>query len=205
MHYFKTDELSIKDKKKKLVGAVIPRPVALILTESDEEIINIAPFSYFNIVTYNPPIISVSIQRANGEVKDTARNILSSKQAAVHIVDENILENANQTSASLPPEQSELTLTDFTLVPSVDIEVPGIKEAAIRYETKLYNHIVITNEEAEKTADLLLLEIVSYHIAERVYDAEREYILAEKLAPVSRLAGNDYSKLGPQFTLERPN
>lgn len=204
MHYFKTKDLSINEAKKKLVASVLPRPVGMVLSQSEEGIINIAPFSYFNIVTYNPPIVAFSFQRVNGQSKDTARNILTTKEATVHIVTEHIIEEANKTSAPLGPDESELDLTNFTLDESRDIKVPGIKEALVRYETKLYQHSVIYNHDNEATADLILLEVLSYHIDDSVYNEDKDYILADKLAPVARLAGNDYSKLGETFTLKRP-
>lgn len=203
MHYFKASDLSLKDKKKKLSGSVIPRPIALVLTQS-ESVINVAPFSYFNIVSNNPPIVSVSVQRLNGELKDTSRNILENRQATVHIVTESIVEEANKTSAPFASDVSELDHASFTLIDSVDIETPGIKEADVCYETTLYNHLEIKDNEGIVTADLLLLEVVAFHISEEVYDSDKEYIIADKLQAVSRLAGADYAKVGEQFALVRP-
>ncbi|CAM5210594.1 Flavin reductase (DIM6/NTAB) family NADH-FMN oxidoreductase RutF OS=Ureibacillus acetophenoni OX=614649 GN=SAMN05877842_11242 PE=3 SV=1 [Ureibacillus acetophenoni] len=67
-----------RDNYKLLIGTIIPRPIAFVTTKSDEGVINGAPFSYFNIVSSNPPMISVSISRKNGQLKDTARNIYQS-------------------------------------------------------------------------------------------------------------------------------
>lgn len=187
-----------------MVGSVIPRPVALIASQTENGNVNLAPFSYFNIVTYRPPIVSISVQRVNGEMKDTARNILKNQQAVVHIVDQKNVEEANKTSAILKPEESELPLTEFTLQPSQVITVPGIKEAKIRFETKLYKHLVI-EEEGIATADLLLLNVVHYSLDETVYDTQTGYVDANELAPVSRLAGNDYAGLGETFELVRPS
>ena len=72
---FSPEQLTDKEKKKFLIGSVIPRPIALVSTMSDDGIVNVAPFSYFNIVTYDPPMLSVAVQRTNGESKDTAKCI----------------------------------------------------------------------------------------------------------------------------------
>lgn len=204
MHYFKSSELSKKDKKKKLSGSVIPRPIALILTQ-DQGIINIAPFSYFNIVSNDPPIVSVAIQRNEGQIKDTARNILATKEASLHIVSEFNVEEANKTSASLGPDESELDLANFSLVESSLIETPALNEAAIRYEVKLHQHIEIKNTDDVTVSDLMLLEVLAFHIDEAVYDESKGYIIADELKAVSRLAGSDYAKVGEQFALIRPN
>ncbi|MBZ6526747.1 flavin reductase family protein [Aerococcaceae bacterium DSM 111021] len=204
MHYFNADNLSSKDKKKKLAGTVIPRPIALVMTQSDE-VINIAPFSYFNIVSNDPPLLSIAIQRSNGELKDTSRNILAKQEATVHIVDEDIVKEANKTSATLPADESELKVSNFNLVESNIIGTPGIREAAVRYETTLYNAMEIKNSEELIVADLIVLEVVGFHLAGKIYDEETGYIIADKLKPVSRLAGADYAKLGDQFDLIRPD
>ncbi len=73
MVHFSPEEISERDNYKFMIGSIIPRPIALITSVSDDEVLNIAPFSYFNIVTSNPPIVSVAFQRKNGELKDTAR------------------------------------------------------------------------------------------------------------------------------------
>lgn len=73
-------ELSERENYKLLIGSVIPRPVAVVSTISDKEVLNIAPFSYFNIVSSNPPMLSLAIQRKDGEMKDTARNIVGRKK-----------------------------------------------------------------------------------------------------------------------------
>lgn len=199
---FSPEELTEKEQKKLLIGSVIPRPIALVTTMSKAGIINVAPFSYFNIVTYNPPMLSIAVQRVNGESKDTARNILENKEAVVHVVSEENVVAANKSAASLGPEESELEIAGFTAVPSKAIKLPGINEAKVRFETSLYESLVIYNEDNIATTDLLLLTVEHFHIDESVY--HDGYISAEKLRAVSRLAGSDYAEIGKVFTLERP-
>lgn len=204
MLHFSPEQLTGKEKYKLLIGSVIPRPIAFISTQSNEGVVNLAPFSYFNMVTYRPPVLSVAIQRKDGNLKDTARNILSTKEAVVHVVDVSNVEEVNKTSAPLGPSQSELEVSDFTLVPSVSIKVPGVKEAKVRYETEFLDSITIYDE-GIATADLILLKIVHYHVDETVYNTENGYVSAEKLEAVSRLAGNDYAEIGETFSLIRPD
>ena len=126
--------MSERENYKFLIGSIIPRPIAFVTTMSKDGILNGAPFSYFNIVSSNPPMISLAIQRSEGKQKDTARNIIESKEFVIHIVDEQNVEKINQTAASLPPDQSEIELAKLTPVESVKISVPGVKEAKIRME-----------------------------------------------------------------------
>lgn len=199
---FSPEQLTEKEKKKFLIGSVIPRPIALVSTISEEGIVNVAPFSYFNIVTYDPPMLSVAVQRADGKSKDTARNILASGEAVLHIVDSDNVEQANNTSAPLSKDESELEISSFTAVDSKIVKVPGLNEAKVRYETELYENVVIYNEENIPTTDLLLLKVKHYHIDSEIY--QNGYIDPLKLKAVSRLAGNDYADIGEIFTVERP-
>jgi len=199
---FSLEELTEKERKKLLIGSVIPRPIALVTSMSEAGVLNLAPFSYFNIVTYDPPILSVAVQRVNGESKDTARNILKNKEAVVHIVSAENVEGANESAAPLGPEESELALSGFTTVSSKQIKVVGIQESKVRLETTLYQSVLIYNEDELATTDLLLLRVKHFHIDESIY--QEGYIHPEKLAAVSRLAGDDYAEIGKIFTIKRP-
>lgn len=197
------DPVSLPEREnyKFLIGSIIPRPIAFVTTLSKGGVVNGAPFSYFNIVSANPPMISLSIQRAQGRQKDTARNILESKEFVVHIVDELNVEKVNQTAASLPPDQSEIEAAGFTAEASEKIAVPGVKEAKIRMECVLEHALELGGTDSSGT-DFIIGKVVQFHIEEDLYDKGR--IDQKGLAAVSRLAGNDYAKIGEVFTIERP-
>lgn len=192
---------SERENYKLLIGSIIPRPIAFVTTKSEQGVINGAPFSYFNIVSSNPPMISLAIQRPNGRLKDTARHIHHQQQFVVHIVDEDNVEQVNETAASLPVTESELARTNFTLVDSQQIAVPGIREAKIRMECRLVQSVPLMNGE-EQTGDLFIGEVVQFHIDEAIYHEGR--IDPRKLNAVSRLAGSNYAKVGEIFSIERP-
>ncbi len=201
MYSINPKEASEKDVNKILKGTIIPRPIAFVTTMSEEMIVNGAPFSYFNIVTTNPPMISLSIQRVDGELKDTARNIYKTNEFVVHIVDRDNVAKINETAATLPYNQSELDLAKLTQVPSEQVSVPGIKEAKVRMECKLTKAIPLGYNET--VCDLFIGEVVQFHLDEAIYE-ENGRISAETLNPVSRLAGAEYANIGELFTIERP-
>ncbi|MGG1400704.1 flavin reductase family protein [Bacillus salipaludis] len=193
--------MSERDNYKFLIGSIIPRPIAFVTTMSKNGILNGAPFSYFNIVSSNPPMISLSIQRAQGRPKDTARNIIESKEFVVHIVDEQNVEKVNKTAASLPPNQSEIELAKLTPVESAKISVPGVEEAKIRMECLLEHSLELGGLDSPG-ADLIIGKVVQFHIENDIYEKGR--IDPKGLAAVSRLAGNYYAKIGEIFEIERP-
>jgi flavin reductase (DIM6/NTAB) family NADH-FMN oxidoreductase RutF len=205
MHHFKTSDLSAKQQYKFLTGSVIPRPIAWItsLNEKDD-VVNAAPFSFFSVASNQVPLLTVSFLRTNGKAKDTALNIVDQKEAVVHIVSKSLTSDMNETSAPLASDESELDRTNLSLVDSSSVKVPGIREALIRFETTLYQHIPIEDESGEVVTDHFLLKVTDVHIDPAVYDSEKEYILPEHLEPVARLSGNAYSEIGNVFTIVRP-
>ncbi|MGQ9008335.1 flavin reductase family protein [Bacillus stercoris] len=205
MYIFQADQLSAKDTYKLLSGTVIPRPIAFVTTLSSGGTVNAAPFSFYNVVSSDPPLLSISVNRAGGRQKDTARNAVENGEFVVHVSDEAIIEDINETAANLGPDESELTRTSLHPVESKAVSVPGIQEARIRFECTLERHITFDNDQGITTADLLIGRVVCFHLDEKVYDAEKGYILTDELKPASRLAGNHYAKLGEEFTLIRPS
>ena len=193
---FDPDEQTERENYKLLIGSVIPRPIAFVTSVASDGTVNAAPFSYFNAISSKPPMLTVSVQRKSGNSKDTARNIREKKEFVVHIVDEENVVEVNKTAASLPPDQSEIDLTDFTLIDSEMVSIPAVKQSKVRFECVL-EQIVELGE-----TDLIIGKIVRFHIDEAIYQDGR--IDAETLKPVSRLAGTNYAKLGEIFSLKRP-
>ena len=197
------EEQSDRDNYKFLIGSILPRPIALVTTLSETGVLNAAPFSYFNIVSSNPPIVSIAIQRKQGEPKDTARNAMREGAFVVHVTDSSYLEQMNQTAANLPPEASEVELAGLTPVESEAVAVPGLAEARIRMECLLEQALPIGGTPDAPTTDLLLGRIVRFHIDASLYHEGR--IDTAALDPVSRLAGSDYARLGEIISLPRPD
>src|SRR5699024_9657413 len=133
---FSPEDLTDQVKKKLLIGSIIPRPIQLLSTMSSMKIVLTAPFSYLNIARYDPRIFAVTVQRVEGQLKDTAKNIFENKEAVVQIVDGDNVESTNKTSAPLERDESELDISGFTTVDSQTIRVPGVKETKVRYETE---------------------------------------------------------------------
>ncbi len=195
------ESMSERENYKLLIGSIIPRPIAFVTTMSKDGVLNGAPFSYFTIVSSNPPMISLSIQRSNGKMKDTARNILESKEFVIHIVDEQNVEKINQTAASLSSEQSEVEAVDLTPVQSMRISVPGVKESKIRMECIVEQSLELGGTDTPG-CDLVIGRVVQFHIEDGIYDKGR--IDPKGLAAISRLAGQSYAKIGEIFEIERP-
>jgi flavin reductase (DIM6/NTAB) family NADH-FMN oxidoreductase RutF len=193
---------SERDNYKLLIGSIIPRPIAFVTSLSSEGVLNAAPYSYFTIVTANPPMVAISVQRKQGVSKDTSRNAIDTGAFVVHISDETYISQINQTAAALPPDESEVALAGLTPIESVKVAVPGIAEASIRMECVLEQAIPLGGTDGVPAADLLIGRVVYFHVADSLY--KDGHIDPLGLKPVSRLAGSSYAKLGEQFAMDRP-
>lgn len=201
MHTFDAQSLTARENYKLLIGSIIPRPIAFVTTLNQDASVNAAPFSFFNIVNNQPPMIAIAVQRTGGKRKDTALNIERTGDFVVHITDEDNVQDINETAAPLAYGDSELSRTELLLVTSTTIKTPGIKDAKMRFECKLSQMILLGD--ALDGADLIIGEIVTYHIDKSIYEGDFK-INPHALQAVSRLAGNDYAKLGETFTINRP-
>lgn len=186
---------------KLLIGSVIPRPIAFVTTISNDGIVNGAPFSYFNVVSSAPPLVSIAIRREGEALKDTLRNILENKEFVIHLVNSDNVEAINKTSINFGPNESEIEYANLTLVDSERVKVPGVRESKVRFECTLENRFEIKDNGVPVT-DLVIGRIVGFHMDEEILNDGK--INPDKLDPIARLAGNSYGKLGEIFELKRP-
>ncbi|MGV3083193.1 flavin reductase family protein [Enterococcus dispar] len=205
MIHFSAAELAPKQNYKFLTGAVSPRPIAWITTQSKNSgVVNLAPFSFFTVVSSDLPYVLIATTRKDGQKKDTARNLSQTKEGVIHIVDENVLHQMNETAANLKPDESELSLSNLTTIKSQSVTPPGLSDPLIRLEVTLQQEISLSDDTGTIVSDLFILKVLDYYFSEKIFDVDKEYILSEKLRPVARLAGNNYALFGELFTLIRP-
>lgn len=197
------NELDAFQKKIILNDFVAPRPVALVSTKNTNDTINLGVFSYFSIASTNPLIVSISVIRKENEMKDTAVNILREKEAVVHIVLEDIANEANKVAMPLDRNVSELDLTNFTTTSSNNISTPSISEAKIRLESKLNSHSEVKYSDGNVVADLLLLEVIEVSYPEEAYGEDGRVDLSV-IKPIGRFAGNYYMNMGERIEIVRP-
>lgn len=194
------DKLERQEKYKLLIGCVIPRPIAWITSLGADGLLNAAPFSYFNVASIEPMMVSIAIMRKpGGQPKDTARNIAETNEFVVNMVDIHNVDAVNQTSADYPPDVSEVEALDLSTAPSALVRVPRLQASRIHFECRLHQIVELGTP---TTSDLVIGEVVHVHVADELY--ERGRIDARGFAPVSRLAGSTYATLGDLFDRTRP-
>ena len=184
---------SFKDNHKLMIGSIVPRPIAFVSTKSDDGILNLAPFSYFNGVCSKPPTIMFAPARRgwDGEEKDTLINIRDTEEFLVNIVSESFAEKMVICATDFDSDVDEFEISGLTPTDSQKIKPPQVKEAKISFECKL-NQIVEVGDGTAGSGFVVIGTIVLFHIDDDIYDNGR--ILLDQLEPLGRLAGNWYTR-----------
>lgn len=190
---------------KKLLAGAIARPIALISSLNEDGSVNVAPFSYFNIVNHNPAVVSVSILRnENGMLKDTARNLMAGRSAIVHVVTSRMVEQANNSAISLQYGQTEASYAGIEWQIVEKDKAPLIKGSMFALEVQHLANYPLTKDE-QVSSELFLLAIKKIFVEEETVDPIRDYVIYDELKAVTKLAGNDYAEMGHVFQERRPD
>jgi flavin reductase (DIM6/NTAB) family NADH-FMN oxidoreductase RutF len=184
---------------KLLISSVVPRPIAWVSTLDAAGVANLAPFSYFMAITAEPPTIAFSCSPRAGTRKDTLRNVEATGEFVVNVVDDDRAEQMNLTSGDYPPEVDEFLMTKLTAAPSVKVKAPRVAEAPINMECKVIRILPVGK------ANLILGEIVHWHVRDDIYDAATGRLDMHGLRPIGRLTGNLYSHIHQIFEMKRPS
>ena len=192
---------SYQDCYKLMVGSIVPRPIALVSTVSPSGARNLAPFSYFTAVASKPPTLCFCPGRRHpgGERKDTLANIEATGEFVVNAVSASMAERMTATATDYPSDVDEFDVSGLTPIPSERVAPPRVKESPINMECKLHQVVHIGEPEAGGGA-LVIGEIVLFHVADELYENGR--INIERLDPLGRLSGSDYTTLGTRISLK---
>lgn len=179
-------ELEAKTRYKILASLITPRPIAWITSVSENGVINLAPYSFFNIMGVRPPMVVFAPgNKADGEPKDTARNIIQSKEFVVHLVEENLVEQMVESAKGHAEDRSEVEATDLHTISSTHISCPRLKEARVAFECKLIETIYHGENR------LVIGEVLTAHLADGILDPENYNLITEDFFPLGRLGSPD--------------
>jgi flavin reductase (DIM6/NTAB) family NADH-FMN oxidoreductase RutF len=201
-HSHDFNSLGVREIYKFFTSAIVPRPIAFVSTIDEVGVTNLAPFSFFNGVSSNPPCLAVSVARKrDGAKKDTLLNIEKTREFVVNSAEEDISNQVNACSESFPYGTSEIEKVGLTTIASTWVKPPRILESAIQMECRL-EKIVELGENTPGATSLIIGRVLGIHIANRVI--ENGEIRYEKLKPIARLGRDEYLRGGDIFRLPRP-
>ena len=175
-----------------LISVVVPRPIAWVSSLSAGGVHNLAPHSYFTVVSHTPPMLGFT---SVGE-KDTLRNVLATGEYVINVASDDLVERMNLTSADFPPEQDEFAWAGLTPEPSVVVAVPAVGEAPVSLEMRL--------REVKPFGDCFLIagEVVHVRLAADVVRDDR--VAPDLLRPLARGTGATFFRNFEAFDITRP-
>jgi flavin reductase (DIM6/NTAB) family NADH-FMN oxidoreductase RutF len=194
-------KLKHENAYKLLISTVVPRPIAWVTTQDVDGSINAAPFSFFNAVSGNPPVVAIGIGgRAPGDVKDTGGNIRRTGQFVVNLVSNLLAQQMNVTAIDFGKEVNELEQAGLTTASSATVRPPRIAESPVSLECE---RLVVVEVGVDRA--VVLGKVLAIHIKDEfVLDADRCYVDTPKLELIGRMHGAGwYARTTDRFEMPR--
>jgi flavin reductase (DIM6/NTAB) family NADH-FMN oxidoreductase RutF len=189
-----------QDVYKIMAALIVPRPIGFTSTLGPDGVHNLAPFSFFMMITSSPPHVALSIGAKDGQEKDTLRNIRAEGEYVINTVNRGIGQQMARTAVDFEPDISEFQVSGLTAVPSDVVKPPRVLEAPASFECELRNILPVGGP--PYGAHLVLGEIVRIHVQDDLL-LENNRIDMLKLDALGRLTGDSYCATTEQFELKR--
>ena len=194
--------LNYRDTYRLLVSTIVPRPIAWVSTVDERGVFNLAPFSAFCPVSMKPAMVGFSVGTGrNGEVKDTLRNIETTREFVISIVTESLAEPMNTSSAFSPADVDEFKESGMTPVKAGLVRAPMVTESPVNFECRLNQ--ILKFGESPRINSFIIGEIVLVHVRDEFY-ADGE-VQMSKLKAIARLGGDFYCRTQDIFEIKRPD
>jgi flavin reductase (DIM6/NTAB) family NADH-FMN oxidoreductase RutF len=194
-------DLTIKERHKLLIGAILPRPIAWVSTIDEQGRPNLAPYSFFTVASREPMtlVFCPLVPAEEGSKKDTLRNIEQVPEFVVNLANEETAEAMNLTATSLPYGRSEFEWAGVTPLASEKIRPPRVAEAPVAFECTLRQIVTIGDGPGSGVA--VFGDVLCIHIRDDIY--VDGYVLLDVLKPIGRLAGSGYTRVTDIFNMDR--
>lgn len=198
---FDTSQLNPQEIYRLLVGGITPRPIAWISTLSKTGVANIAPYSFFNVASCNPPILWYSqVNPRDGNDKDTLVNLIDTKECVVHIVNSSLLEKMNLTCASLPADHSEFDFAQLEQCVSHSVKPASVTGTLVRYECTLRE--VVRMSSLPMGGSVALLDVKTIFVDDTLW--HDGFINQSQLDSIGKMGADFYNLTSNLIELSRP-
>ncbi len=199
-------EVPVPKMHSYLLGAVVPRPIALASTVDKEGNVNLSPFSFFNCFSANPPILVFSPSRRGRDntTKHTYENVLQVPEVCINIVTYKVVEQVSLASCEFPKGVNEFVKSGLTATPSERIKPPRVKESPVSFECKV-NQVIPLGTQGSG-GNLVICEVLLMHVKEEVLSTDGR-IDPVRLDAVARMGADNYCRAqAPNiFVVPKPN
>jgi flavin reductase (DIM6/NTAB) family NADH-FMN oxidoreductase RutF len=200
---FDFDEISNIDAYKMLSSVVVPRPIAWVVSQNKHGAVNAAPFSFFNLVSSDPPVIALGVgPRANGAPKDTARNILETGEFVVNLVSHELAVHMNETSRPYAESVDELAEHGLECEPSLKVKPPRIRRSPVALECRAWQTL-----SSGPNRYIILAHVVALYLSDNaIENLEKFYVDTPALKLVARMNGAGwYTHTSDTFFMPGPD
>jgi flavin reductase (DIM6/NTAB) family NADH-FMN oxidoreductase RutF len=188
--------LRSRDLYRLMISTICPRPIAFVTTLSREGIANLAPFSFFNGVNSDPPVVSIAVgSKRDGSKKDTWRNAEETGEFVVNVVVPELMDAVIASARELPHNVSELDLAKCRSAPCVKVKPPRLADSPVSMECSLLRVVEVED------VGLLLGRVLRWHVRDDVWAGD--HVDPSKLTFVGRLGGDTYCRVGDLFARAR--
>jgi flavin reductase (DIM6/NTAB) family NADH-FMN oxidoreductase RutF len=195
---FSLDRAETRDAYKLLSGLIVPRPIGWIGTKRSDSSNNLAPFSFFNLVSSNPPVVLFSGGRHPDRPKDSVTLATETGEFTVNIVSEAVVEAMNLTSESFDADTDEFEVAGLTAIPGTKVDAPMVGESPANLECRV---LEVVSLGAEGRTRVVFGEVLVIHVEDDLLDGTR--IDSDALRAVGRMAGGSYTRTGDRFQVDR--
>lgn len=196
-------QLSALEAYRWLAATVTPRPIAWVSTRSPEGVDNLAPFSFFQVISDQPPTLMINVgSRDDGSLKDSLRNARDTGELVIQLVPFALAEAMNATAALLGPQVSEFEQCGIAREASLRVAPPRVAGAPVVFECRVAE--IQSYPRQAPNCHLIFAEVMLAHIDEAVLDGERR-IDPARLDLVGRLGGSGYTRTRDVFRMQRPS
>jgi len=183
---------------------VVPRPIGWITSQDLEGRVNLAPFSFFNAVAEDPPMVvfAPSGRKPDRPMKDSRANIEATGEFVCNLATWDLREVMNATSAVHPAGVDEMRESGLTPAPSRLVRPPRVAESPVHLECRLWKVVDLPSWDPEEPNGLVIGEVVGIHIADELIKNGRVDIVAAR--PIARLGYSEYAVVDAKFSMRRP-
>lgn len=178
---------------------VVPRPIGWIGTRRENGTFNLAPFSFFNVVSTNPPTVLFSGGRHSDRPKDSVTLAEIAGEFTVNIVSESVAEAMNVTAGSYSADDDEFAIAGLTPMPGEVVRAPMVEESPANFECRVVDILDLGSGPSTR---VVVGEVLVIHVREGVLDGTR--VDNDALGAIGRMAGNTYIRTRDRFDLQRP-
>jgi flavin reductase (DIM6/NTAB) family NADH-FMN oxidoreductase RutF len=202
--YYDTDKNDHGLRYNPLKACVVPRPIGWITSLSENAVVNLAPFSFFNLLSYDPPFVMFSAGRheADGRTKDTVANVEATGEFVYNMATWAQKDQMNQTALIIERGVDEMAAAGLEPLPSRLVRPPRVKGSPVQLECRLHQIVRLPGRKPSSEHDLVIGQVLAVHIDDSVLTADGRVDVVS-MRPIARLGYKDYASVDAVFQMEK--